>query len=391
MKCCRWATRRSGAGRSRPRAEALGWGESGRVEYVVAEVLRAPGRGTARRIQAQHADLGQAEGRVERDAEAQAVLVEQGQRADRDGRARAVVQLHEARAIEVRAVELDQRALDRAHARPGLGHGRPGWIGHQVVAPQHDLVVEAVDGEVEVAIGVEVGQIVTGGDGNSYVIVSVDETGVSAMPLTAFVEYEQPVKKVYRKKRNKKRYSSYGYNLLGAAMEAKLQTPFQDLVLENVLKPLGMTATSPDTDGARSPDRAQGYSVAAREASLVPKDDLSGRWPSGGYLMTTGDMARLGRSILAPGFLTAASLSIMLTPQRLASNAATSVGIGWRIGVDASGRTYAHHGGSSNGGGAFLLVFPAQRLVVAMASNAFTSWGEKDALAVANEFLKVPL
>lgn len=56
----------------------------------------------------------------------------------------------------------------------------------------------------------EVGQIVTGADGKSYVIVKIDDTGISAMPLAAFAEYEQP-KKVYKKKR-KKRYSSYGYS-----------------------------------------------------------------------------------------------------------------------------------------------------------------------------------
>ncbi len=57
----------------------------------------------------------------------------------------------------------------------------------------------------------EVGQIVTGGDGKSYVIVKIDDTGISAMPLAAFAEYEQP-KKVYKKKRHKKRYSGYGYS-----------------------------------------------------------------------------------------------------------------------------------------------------------------------------------
>jgi hypothetical protein len=54
----------------------------------------------------------------------------------------------------------------------------------------------------------EIGQIIKAGDGISYVIVSINETGVSVLPLSAFAEY-QPVKKVYKKKRYKKRYSSY--------------------------------------------------------------------------------------------------------------------------------------------------------------------------------------
>ena len=62
----------------------------------------------------------------------------------------------------------------------------------------------------------EVGQIVTGGDGNQYIIVKVNEASVSVMPLSAYAEYEQP-KKVYKKKRHKKRYSSYGYNSYGGS------------------------------------------------------------------------------------------------------------------------------------------------------------------------------
>ncbi len=58
----------------------------------------------------------------------------------------------------------------------------------------------------------KVGQVVTGGDGKSYVIVKVDASGISAMPLTAFTQYEEPApvyKPVYKKRKAKKRYSSY--------------------------------------------------------------------------------------------------------------------------------------------------------------------------------------
>jgi hypothetical protein len=56
----------------------------------------------------------------------------------------------------------------------------------------------------------KVGQIVTAGDGLSYVIVKIDETGYSVLPLSAFVE--EPVYKPVYKKKRKKRYSGYGYS-----------------------------------------------------------------------------------------------------------------------------------------------------------------------------------
>jgi CubicO group peptidase (beta-lactamase class C family) len=46
------------------------------------------------------------------------------------------------------------------------------------------------------------------------------------------------------------------------------------------------------------------------------------------------------------------------------------VGLGWRIGSDSAGRTIWHHAGSSYGGRSLLVVWPAEKLVVAIASNA---------------------
>ena len=145
-------------------------------------------------------------------------------------------------------------------------------------------------------------------------------------------------------------YSSYGYNLLGAVLEEVTGQPFTELLHREVLAPLGMTATAPDRKGIALSQRARTYSISSAGLAAAPGDDLSGRWPSGGYLSSADDLAQLGRMVLAPGLLNSASLAILLTPQRLASGEATSVGIGWRVSADSRGRQYLHHGGSSNGG-----------------------------------------
>jgi len=182
-------------------------------------------------------------------------------------------------------------------------------------------------------------------------------------------------------------YSSYGFNLIGAAIERRLGVPFPVVMREQVLQPLGLTSIVPDAADAKPAARATLYAVSKGTVSQAPEDDLSGRWPSGGYLASTDDLAKFGESVLAPGLLDARSLHEMLTPQRLASGAATTVGIGWRIGLDSLAGPFYHHGGSSNGGSAFLLVFPRQRLVVAMASNAFGQWSDREALTLARLFM----
>lgn len=182
-------------------------------------------------------------------------------------------------------------------------------------------------------------------------------------------------------------YSSYGYNLIGAVLESATRRPFAEIVRRQVLIPLEMEATVPDSKAERDPHRARTYAITASGLAAAPADDLSCRWPSGGYLSSTDDLAKLGSALMTPGLLSSASLERMLTPQRTRSGKATSVGIGWRVSVDSSGRRYFHHGGSSNGGAAFLLVYPQEQLVVALASNAFARWGERDALAVASIFI----
>ena len=182
-------------------------------------------------------------------------------------------------------------------------------------------------------------------------------------------------------------YSSYGFNLIGAAIERRLGVPFPVVMREQVLQPLGRESIVPDVADAKPVARATLYAVSNGTSAPAPEDDLSGRWPSGGYLASTDDLARFGQAVLAPGLLDARSLREMLTPQRLASGAATTVGIGWRIGSDSVAGPFYHHGGSSNGGSAFLLVFPRQRLVVAMASNAFGQWSDREAMTLARMFL----
>jgi CubicO group peptidase (beta-lactamase class C family) len=184
-------------------------------------------------------------------------------------------------------------------------------------------------------------------------------------------------------------YSSYGYNLIGAVIESITREPFATSLRELVLEPLQMRNTAPDEKGREIAGRAELYAIPNQgDVARAPEDDLSSRWPSGGYLSSTDDLARLGRAMLSPGFLQPASIQLMVTPQRLVSGTQTTVGIAWRVGTDSTGRRYYHHGGTSNGGSAFLLVYPERQLVVAVAANAFGQLSEREARTVAAFFLR---
>ena len=183
-------------------------------------------------------------------------------------------------------------------------------------------------------------------------------------------------------------YSSYGFNLIGAVMESVSSESFPVLMQRIVFAPLQLTNTVPDSSGRTIEGRSKLYSVNADGVTATRQDNLSSRWPSGGYLSSTSDLARFASVAIAPGFLSVESIEQMFTPQRLTGGDTTTVGIGWRVGSDSAGRHFYHHGGTSNGGAAFLLVYPREALIIAIASNAFGTWSTPEALRVASFFLE---
>ncbi len=165
-------------------------------------------------------------------------------------------------------------------------------------------------------------------------------------------------------------YSSYGWNLLSAAMETAAGEDFLAFMEANVLRPLALTHTRPDRKGAIDPERTQFYVGEAPDRfTTAPTVDNSYKWAGGGFLSTPGDLVRFGSALLQPGFLKAESLALLFTPQKTNDGQPTTYGVGWMIGHDAHGHRVMLHTGSSAGGTSVLLLHPETKTVVAMVSN----------------------
>ena len=186
-------------------------------------------------------------------------------------------------------------------------------------------------------------------------------------------------------------YSSYGYNLLGVALEGAAKAPYIEVVRQTVLRPLSMWSTTLDYRDSIVPNRATPYDYGRDQRVInAPYDDQSYKWPSGGFVSTAGDLVTLGMAHLSPGLLSAQSLATAFTTQRTADGKETGVGIGWRIARDSSGRTYYHHAGASNPGGrGVLVVFPREQIVVAMLANILANFDDKDAAAMSLLWIQV--
>ena len=165
-------------------------------------------------------------------------------------------------------------------------------------------------------------------------------------------------------------YSSYGYNLLSAAIEAASGEPFLDTEQKLVFTPLGLLRTTADQPAQIIEQRARFYSGAkGKPKENAPYVDNSYKWAGGGFLSTTEDLVRFGSAFLKPGFLKADSLALLFTPQKTKDGSETRYGMGWFIGKSESGQKIYEHSGGSVGGSSELIVYPDAHLVVAFICN----------------------
>ncbi len=165
-------------------------------------------------------------------------------------------------------------------------------------------------------------------------------------------------------------YSSYGWNLISAAMENASDEEFLNYMETAVFGPLGMEHTLPDISYAEPEGRVSFYTPESDTFMLAPQVDNSYKWAGGGFLSTATDIARFGAAHLEPGFLSAGSLWEYTHTQYTSAGDATRYGIGWRTTVDPAGRPYFGHSGGSVGGTSILLIYPQYDLVITAMSNS---------------------
>jgi CubicO group peptidase (beta-lactamase class C family) len=197
-------------------------------------------------------------------------------------------------------------------------------------------------------------------------------------------------------------YSSYGWNLISAVVQGAAGKPFLAYMQANVFDPLGLTHTHADDPRAIIPDRARFYETSGGGIRNAPFVDNSYKWAGGGFISSVEDLVRFGSAHLQPGFLPQEGLDLLFSAQRTNTGENIGYGIGWRVGTfgelfpgdhelrdsELGGLRAMHHGGSSVGGRAFLLLVPERRMVVAMLVNFNRFGGGRIAGEVAAAFLQ---
>ena len=183
------------------------------------------------------------------------------------------------------------------------------------------------------------------------------------------------------------RYSSYGWILVSAALEAAAGQRFSTIMRREMFEPLGMGDTMADSATEQIPNRATPYfpRFAADPRyglHLMRPIDYSCYAGSSAFVSTPSDLVRFGMAINGK-LLQPATVELLQTSQRLSSGEETGYGLGWDLEtVTLSGqqtRVVGHDGETLGGMVASLLTFP-NGTVVAVTSNI--SYADTSAIGV---------
>jgi CubicO group peptidase (beta-lactamase class C family) len=164
------------------------------------------------------------------------------------------------------------------------------------------------------------------------------------------------------------RYTSYGYNLLGAVIEGASGESYGGYMRRHVWGPLGMDATVMDDPDAVIAHRVRGYRLDGQVLKNSEFVDISSRFSAGGTRSSVPDMLAFGRGIHDGKILSPASVAAMVQPMATRAGRLTRYGMGWEI-FPTGGRYAIAHSGQQPETVTYLYSFPSRKLTIAVAAN----------------------
>ena len=185
------------------------------------------------------------------------------------------------------------------------------------------------------------------------------------------------------------RYSTYGWVLVSAAVEAAANAPFSTFMRTQVFTPLGMTDTLIDSATEPIPNRVTSY-YRQLERERTSNVDYSCFAGAGAFLSTPSDLVRFGFAMASGKWLKSDTVSLLQTRQPLTSGEETDYGLGWMLEtVELAGERTplaGHASRTMEGASTSFLTFPERGLVVAVMANISFADPKSMALDIAQAF-----
>lgn len=179
-------------------------------------------------------------------------------------------------------------------------------------------------------------------------------------------------------------YCNVGYFSLAEIIRKVTGKPWEECLAERIFKPFGMNATRTTTFNDIVPNRANAYSF--RENKLSNAKVYLALRPSGAFLSTVMDLAKLEAALDSDSFLKPESRSQMWTPFKFNDGKDSVYGLGWQL-TNVNGKRRIHHGGSINGFISEFTRFADERVAVIILTNLGEAVPSNIAVGVAGFYI----
>ena len=163
-------------------------------------------------------------------------------------------------------------------------------------------------------------------------------------------------------------YSSYGYNLLAAIVEAASGMSFGDYMKQNVWGPAGMADTRLDDPEDVIPNRVRGYRLLNGEVKNSEFVDISSRFGGGGLRSTVPDLLKYATNFMEGKLLSSEGMITSTTSMSTRDGRLTNYAMGWDT-TPYGGRYMIAHSGGQQETSTLLYILPTRKLALAAALN----------------------
>jgi CubicO group peptidase (beta-lactamase class C family) len=185
--------------------------------------------------------------------------------------------------------------------------------------------------------------------------------------------------------------SMFNYNLLGAVIEKVTGKTYAQLLKEYITDTLHLNNTVIDNPFAVIKNRSDFFDLNfVVQIINAPTRDLRHRAAAEGLLSNAEDLATFGNSILQSIIISEDIKAELLKPVVLFDEKKSTLNNGWIYMTDNNGAIFYGRAAGITGGGAALLVYPDEQLVVAATINLTDNGGQLPIMALAEKFRKKP-
>ena len=166
-------------------------------------------------------------------------------------------------------------------------------------------------------------------------------------------------------------YNNSGYFILGAIIEHITGKSYEENIVENICKPLGLNDTGYDNFEKIISKRAAGYEKTGSGYSIAPYLDMALPYAAGSLYSTVEDLYKWDMALLSEKILSKKYMDDIFKGRVDARN--SQYGYGWfidTISIDEQKLVVYNHGGGINGFNTINYIVPQKGQVVILFSNA---------------------